>query len=371
MVLLAKNKRILMHTSLKRILGFTFVLLLCCGFANADPKTTIIATIGPATASVDVVEKMIRVGLDYARINFSHGSHESNAKLVEAVRAAAKKSGKSIPIIVDLQGPKYRIGKFENKEVSLDVGQTFTLDLNQSLGNKTRVTFNYPEIYTLLAKGGTVLLNDAAIALKITSITKDAIKTVVERGGVLSNNKGVNLPTLRTATVKVVTQKDKEDVEFALKNIKPDYFALSFVNNAQNVSELRKLIGKSKVKIIAKIETPQAIENLDEIVKASDAVMVARGDMGVEVGIEKVPVMERRIITSAKSHNKSVIVATQMMESMINSPLPTRAEASDVALAVYLDADSVMLSGETAVGKYPIETVEMMNKILEYTEKNK
>lgn len=359
-----------MQKTFKYVFNLIFVTLFYCAVAFAEPKTTIVATIGPATSSAETVKKMIHAGLDYARVNFSHGSYESNAKLIEAVRIAAREMGKNIPIIVDLQGPKYRIGKFENKEVELVVNQSFTLDLNQNLGNKTRVMFNYPELYTLLSKDGIIFLNDGAIILKITSVTKDSINAVVEKGGLLSNNKGVNLPTLNTTAIKVVTPKDKEDVNFALQNIKPDYFALSFVNNAQNVNEFRKLIGKNKVKVIAKIETSQALEHLDEIVKASDAVMVARGDMGIEIGLEKVPVMQKRIIASAKRHNKLVIVATQMMESMVNSPLPTRAEVSDVAFAVYLDADSVMLSGETAVGKYPVETVEMMNKILSYTEKN-
>lgn len=359
-----------MQKNFRYVLNLIFVTLCYCDIVHAESKTTIIATVGPATSSAITVEKMIHAGLDYARVNFSHGSRESNAKLIEAVRIAARKTGKNIPIIIDLQGPKYRIGKFKNKEVNLVVNQSFTLDLNQNLGNKTRVTFNYPELYTLLSKDGIIFLNDGAITLRISSITKNSINTVVEKGGFLSNNKGVNLPTLNTTAIRVVTPKDKEDINFALQNIQPDYFALSFVNNARNIDELRKLIGRNKVKIIAKIETPQALEHLDEIVRASDVVMVARGDMGVEIGLEKVPVMQKKIIASAKRYNKSVIVATQMMESMINSPLPTRAEVSDVAFAVYLNADSVMLSGETAVGKYPVETVDMMNKILRYTEQN-
>lgn len=336
----------------------------------AAPKTTIVGTLGPVSNSEAAIEKLVNAGLDTARINFSHGTHESNLKIAESIRAVEKKLGKHIAIMVDLQGPKYRIGKFENKKINLKEGQNFTLDLQDKVGDDKRVTFNHPELYSLLSKGGTLLLDDAAIVLKIKDINKNVISTVVERGGDLSNNKGVNLPTLN-APVKAVTDKDTEDALFAIENIKPDFFALSFVQRAKDIEELRKLIGNNKIGIIAKIEKPQAIANLDEIAQAADGLLVARGDMGVEMGDEKVPVMQRKIIKAAKKYNKPVIVATQMMMTMVSSPLPTRAEANDVATAVYLDADSVMLSNETAVGEYPVETVTMMDKILDYTEQNK
>jgi pyruvate kinase len=356
----------------KRVYWVCFALMLSIGsVASAEPKTFILATLGPASSSVDTMQRMVEAGLDQVRINFSHGSHESNFKLVQTVWEVEKRTGKHIPILVDLQGPRYRIGKFKDNQIELKQGQSFRLDLREEPGDETRVQFNHKPLYKLLAKDGVLLLKDGSIKLRVTAVSDQAIDTVVERAGSLGNNKGVNLPTMRTDSLDVITPKDRADVSFAVENIKPDYFALSFVNNAQNIKDLRALIGNSKSKIIAKIETPQAMDRLDEITRVADGLMVARGDLAVEFGYEKVPVAQRQMIEAAKRHKKFVIVATEMMASMENSPLPTRAEASDVATAVFLGADGTMLSGESATGKYPIETVEAMNKILEYTELNK
>lgn len=337
----------------------------------ADPKTTIVATFGPATSSVEKAGGIINAGVDFARINFSHGSHESNAKLIQSIRDAAAKLGKNIPIIIDLQGPKYRIGKFADGKISLQKGDKFVLDTKSELGDKNRVQFSHLDVYPLMKAGAHIMLRDGKIVLKATKVNKDSIETEVEVGGDLPDKQGVNLPDL-TGSVKVLTEKDKDDAKFALEEIHPDYFALSFVQTAQDIKNFRKFIGEKGqgVKIIAKIEVPMAIKHLDAIAQAADMLMVARGDMGAEMGVEKVPVMQRKIIAAAKKHNKPVIVATEMMMSMVNSPFPTRAEVSDVATAVYLKADSVMLSNETAVGNYPVETVTMMNKVLEFTEKH-
>ena len=230
--------------------------------------------------------------------------------------------------------------------------------------------FNHQEIYSAIAPGDTVLLIDGKLALKVISVNKNTIETIVELGGELSDKKGVNFPDMKKS-VQVITAKDAEDVRFAMKEIHPEYFALSFVQNGNNIKKLRKLINNDQVKIIAKIETALALKNLYEIARTADALMVARGDMAVEIGLEKVPVMQRRIIATAKKYGKPVIVATEMLMSMVDSPLPTRAEVSDVATAVYLGADSEMLSNETAVGRYPIESVKIMDKIINYTELHK
>lgn len=330
-----------------------------------DTHTKILATVGPATATKEMLEKLVEAGADAFRFNFSHGTHEEHAERYKVVRDIAESHKHHISIIADMQGPKLRVGRFVGGKVMLKEGQEFVLDLDESLGDEHRVNLPHKEIFAAIKKGDTLLLNDGNIALEIVSCDDSHAVTRVKVGGELSDHKGVNLPNI-TLPISALTPKDKDDLEFAL-NLGVDWISLSFVQKAQDVKEARDLIG-GRALIISKLEKPSAIEELDDIVKLSDAVMVARGDLGVECPIETVPVLQKRIVASCRKYAKPVIIATQMLESMINAPMPTRAEASDVATAVYDGADTVMLSAETAVGKYPAEAVSMMHKIISEVE---
>ncbi len=328
-------------------------------------KTHILATIGPSSASKEVIEKLIDSGADAFRFNFSHGTHAEHKERFEIVRKLSEAKGRHITLIADMQGPKLRVGEFKDGAIDLKEGQEFVLDLEKKLGDEERVTLPHPEIFKAVKPKDMLLLNDGNIRLKVIKCDSKHIWTKVVVGGKLSSHKGVNLPNI-TLPISAITEKDKEDLKFALK-LGFDWISLSFIQKADDVRQARKLIG-DKAWIISKLEKPSAITELDDIIQLSDGIMVARGDLGVECPIQQVPVLQKKIVTACRKYNRPVIIATQMLESMINNPSPTRAEASDVATAVYDGADTVMLSAESAAGKYPVEAVKMMKDIITEVE---
>eukprot|EP00471_Norrisiella_sphaerica_P004486 CAMPEP_0184485384 /NCGR_PEP_ID=MMETSP0113_2-20130426/6990_1 /TAXON_ID=91329 /ORGANISM="Norrisiella sphaerica, Strain BC52" /LENGTH=506 /DNA_ID=CAMNT_0026866803 /DNA_START=309 /DNA_END=1829 /DNA_ORIENTATION=- len=335
-------------------------------------KTKIIATVGPSSESFEALEELWLAGADVFRVNMSHGTHEGHRRVINNIRELEKKyvmSFCSIGILLDLQGPKLRIGRFEDGPVMLEKGKNFRLDMKDKRGDVNRVKMPHPEIFEALQPGANLLLDDGKIRLKVTKCGTDFAETTVMVGGKLSERKGVNVPDV-TLPISALTEKDKEDVAFGLEQ-KVDWMALSFVQQAGDIQELRNVIGDRSVKIMAKIEKPQAVADLKAVVNAADAVMVARGDLGVELSAHEVPVIQKRIVSHLRKVGKPVVVATQMLESMISTPVPTRAEASDVANAIYDGADAVMLSGESAAGKYPIEAVKTMEAIISEVEKSK
>lgn len=333
-------------------------------------RTKIVATLGPATNDKESLEAIIRAGVDVVRMNFSHGSAEDHMKRAEIVRAAAAAAGRTVGILADLQGPKIRVRKFESDKIVLNPGDTFILDAEWSaLGNQERVGLDYKELPNDVVKGDVLLLNDGMLEFDVVEVKGSQVICKVVRGGVLSNNKGINRKG-GGLTAPALTDKDKEDIKTAAL-IHADYLAVSFPRSADDMKLARELMhaagGKSL--LMAKIERAEAIPVLGEIIDASDAIMVARGDLSVEVGDAAVPGLQKRMIKMARTRNKLVITATQMMESMINNPIPTRAEVSDVANAVLDGTDAVMLSAETAVGDYPVETIEAMVRICIQAEK--
>lgn len=330
-----------------------------------NTHTKILATVGPATSTRGMLEKLVDAGADAFRFNFSHGTHEEHAERYNVVRQISESCNRHIAIIADMQGPKLRVGRFNGGKITLKEGQTFELDLDEKLGDETRVNLPHKEIFAAIKPHDMLLLNDGNIELEVLSCDSSHAVTRVKVGGELSDHKGVNLPNI-SLPISALTEKDRNDLEFAL-NLGVDWISLSFVQKAQDVKEAKEIVG-NRALIISKLEKPSAIDELDDIVQLSDAIMVARGDLGVECPIQTVPVLQKRILASCRKYSKPVIVATQMLESMINAPMPTRAEASDVATAVYDGADTVMLSAETAVGKYPAEAVGMMHKIIEQVE---
>lgn len=327
--------------------------------------TKIVATLGPATSSLEKIRELAAAGVNAFRFNFSHGDYQTHEANFKAVRKVARENKTYYSILADMQGPKLRVGDFENGHILLKEGQSFRLDMNPALGDEKRVSLLHKEIYAVLKKGMVLLLNDGQIRLMVKSFGKDYINTTVLIGGELSNHKGVNVPDV-ALPISALTQKDKKDLDFALK-LGVDWICLSFVQQPEDVLMAKKII-KNKAGIIVKIEKPTALNYLDEIITLTDAVMVARGDLGVECPIESVPILQRNIILKCREKGKPVIVATQMLESMIKSAMPTRAEVSDVATAVYEGADAVMLSAETAVGSFPIEAVHMMHRIIMSTQ---
>lgn len=332
-----------------------------------DSFCKIIATVGPASQSPDMLEKLVLAGVSVFRINFSHGKEEEVTARFAAIRALEKKYGVCLGILCDLQGPKLRVGTFKEGAVTLKEGQKFGLDMTGLPGDETRVTLPHPEIFKAMHPGLELLLNDGLIRLRVDEHTKDSALTTVTVGGVLSDHKGVNVPGVKLP-ISALTEKDRKDLQLAEK-LGADFIGLSFVQEPEDLLELRKLM-TSRADIISKIEKPSAIEHLNDIVALSDAVMVARGDLGVEVSTEMVPVLQRRIVDECRKVGKPVIIATQMLESMITNVTPTRAEASDVATAVYDGVDAVMLSGETAAGKYPVQAVQTMHGIIRTVEKD-
>lgn len=327
-------------------------------------RTKIVATLGPASSDQKVLEAMIRAGVDLVRMNFSHGSAQDHMKRADTVRAAAAAVGRTVGILADLQGPKIRVRKFENDKIVLNKGDAFILDASlDGLGNQERVGLDYKELPNDVEKGTVLLLNDGLLEFHVTSVKGTEVHCVVVRGGVLSNNKGINRKG-GGLTAPALTDKDKEDIKTAAL-IKADYLAVSFPRCADDMKLARTLMHAAggKAMLLAKIERAEAIPVLAEIIDASDAIMVARGDLSVEVGDAAVPGLQKKMIKMARERNKLAITATQMMESMITAPIPTRAEVSDVANAVLDGTDAVMLSAETAVGDYPIETIEAMARI--------
>ena len=325
----------------------------------------IVATLGPASSDPAVVRQLFMAGVDVFRLNFSHGNHADHRARFELLRALEKDTGRPIGILADLQGPKLRVGSFADGPVMLAAGQAFRLDLDPAPGNVQRAGLPHPEIFAALVPGAELLLDDGKLRLVVERCGADFAETRVAVGGKLSERKGVNVPGVMLP-ITALTEKDRRDLAFALE-LGADWIALSFVQRPQDVSEARALIG-DRAAIVVKLEKPSAVECLDEIVALTDAVMVARGDLGVELPAEKVPPIQKRIVRACRSLGKPVIVATQMLESMIDSPVPTRAETSDVATAIYDGADAVMLSAESASGRHPLLAVQTMNRIIEQVE---
>ncbi len=328
-------------------------------------NTKIIATLGPSSSSPLKIHSLFQAGADIFRLNFSHGSHEDHKKKVFHIRQYEKRLGRPIAILGDLQGPKVRIGKFKNSSILLKKNQKFLLDLSPKLGNEKRVFLPHPEIFKSVKKNTKILIDDGKVTLNVNSVTSDKIVTEVINGGKISNMKGVNVPDT-FLKMSALTNKDFKDLEFCL-DLGLDYIALSFVQKAQDIINLKKKIN-GQTGIMAKFEKPLAIKRMDEILDHCDAAMVARGDLGVEMPPEEVPIIQKRIVQTCRDKGKPVVVATQMLDSMINSPSPTRAEASDVATAVFDAADCLMLSAETAAGKFPIEAVKIMDRIIRGVE---
>ncbi len=328
----------------------------------------IISTLGPSSTSPEVIASLFEAGSDVFRLNFSHGQHEEHKELYDSIRKIEADYNRPIGIIADLQGPKIRVGNFVDKKIVLGNSVNFTLDSDQDKdGNEKRVSISNPEIYPSLEPGVELLLDDGKLKLVVEQNNGDSIDTKVLVGGILSNHKGINIPGA-ILPMSALTEKDRRDLQFAL-NIGVDWIALSFVQRPEDVAEARALV-VGRAGVLAKLEKPLAIEHLKQIVELADAIMVARGDLGVEAPPEDVPGLQKKIIRRARSEGKPVIVATQMMESMINSPTPTRAEASDVATAVFDGADAVMLSAETAAGEYPVEAVSIMDRIIRSAEQD-
>ncbi len=328
-------------------------------------NTKIIATLGPSSSSPLKIHSLFQAGADIFRLNFSHGSHNDHRKKVFHIRQYEKRLGRPIAILGDLQGPKIRIGTFKKKSVTLANNQKFDLDLSPNPGDEKRVFLPHPEIFKSVKKNTKVLIDDGKILLNIIRVNSEKITTEVLNGGKISNMKGVNIPDT-FIKMSSLTKKDIKDLEFCL-DLSLDYVALSFVQKAKDLIDLKKHIG-NQTGIMAKFEKPLAIKRMDEILFHCDAAMVARGDLGVEMPPEEVPIIQKRIVQSCRDFGKPVVVATQMLDSMINSPSPTRAEASDVATAVFDAADSLMLSAETASGKFPVQSVQIMDRIIRGVE---
>ena len=328
-------------------------------------RAKIVATLGPASNSATTLQRLFLAGADVFRLNFSHGSHSDHAKTHAMVRDLEASLGRTSCILMDVQGPKLRLGTFKEGKVALKVGQRFDLRLDPSDGDETGASLSHPEIFDTAQVGQRLLLDDGKVRLRIQALSDTHIETRVEAGNHLSNRKGVNIPDA-VLNISALTEKDRQDLAFGLK-LGVDWVALSFVQTPEDVIEARKIIG-DQANICIKMEKPSALEHLEALVALADGMMVARGDLGVELPPEQVPSAQRRIIAACRRAGKPVIVATQMLESMISSPVPTRAEASDVAGAIYEGSDAVMLSAESAAGAYPIEAVTVMNKIIEGTE---
>ncbi len=332
-------------------------------------KTKIICTIGPASSSPETVRELLLAGMDVARFNFSHGSHEEHALGIRVVREEAGKLGREVAIMADLQGPKIRTNDFPGGAIRIEDGDEVRIVCSSAEGGPGLITTRFEPLVRDSTVGDRVLLNDGLVELKVVRKEEGGLACLVVHGGELKNRRGINLPFVKL-DVRAMTDKDVEDARFALAQ-DVDFLALSFVRSARDVFQLKDLIDEQTrpVQVIAKIEKPEAVENLDSILEAADAVMVARGDLGVEMGIEKVPGVQKRIIREAMFKGVPVITATQMLESMISSPRPTRAEASDVANAVFDGTDAVMLSGETSAGRFPVEVVKTMAEIVEDAER--
>lgn len=337
---------------------------------NLGKKTKIVCTIGPATETEEKLTALVEAGMNVMRLNFSHGDFAEHQVRIENIKKVTEKTGKTVAIMQDLGGPKIRIGEFEKGVITLVEGQEFTLTTDTVMGNEKIVSVNYPKLAKEVKVGGYVLLHDGKKKLQITDIQGNNVITKVIVGGEIKNKRGVNLPGAYLS-MSSITEKDRADLEFGIKN-KVDFIALSFVRKPADIVELRDLLNEAKCDagIIAKIETPEALENIDEILKLVDGLMVARGDLAIEIPAEEVPLVQKMLIQKCNSLGKPVITATQMLESMIKSPVPTRAEVSDIANAIIDGTDAIMLSEETTLGGYPVEAVEMMTRISLRVEKD-
>ncbi len=335
-------------------------------------KTKIVATLGPASSSKETLRKMFLAGVDVCRLNFSHSKYDEHEKLIRIIRELNKELNTHIPILADLQGPKIRIGEVENNAIELKEGKTITITTRKCVGTKEKVYLSYTTFPKDVKKGELILIDDGKLGLRVISTNgKDEVVTKIEHGGILSSRKGVNLPDT-AISLPCLTEKDKNDVAFILDH-EIEWIGLSFVRSANDIRELRKIIQKhksdNKPGIIAKIEKPEAINEMDLIIDETDGIMVARGDLGVEVPLQNVPLIQKTLVRKCMTVGKPIIIATQMMESMIVNFRPTRAEVNDVANSVMDGADAVMLSGETSVGKYPVLVIETVQKILQQVEK--
>ncbi|MBA4042888.1 MAG: pyruvate kinase [Erythrobacter sp.] len=331
-------------------------------------KVKILATIGPASRSPEMLERLLRAGADAFRVNMSHGAHADHEAAINAIRALEKQFAKPIAILADLQGPKLRVGTFKDGQAVIRHSGHFVLDREETPGDENRVYLPHPELFGIMERGQRLLINDGKIRLRVLEADASRILCSAEVGGVISDRKGVNVPDAEVP-IPALTEKDRRDLAFATEH-GADWIALSFVQRPEDIAEARKLIGSRDVAICAKIEKPQAIHRLDEIIELADGIMVARGDLGVELEPYEVPPLQKRIVNASRRAGKPVIVATQMLESMIESPSPTRAEVSDVANAVYDGADAVMLSAESAAGAWPEESVAMMHAIAAQVERD-
>jgi pyruvate kinase len=331
-------------------------------------RAKIVCTLGPATSSPERIRELVDAGMDVARLNLSHGTYAEHEEIYRLVRAASDESGHGVGIFVDLQGPKIRLGRFKEGSARLENGQSFTITTRDIEGDSEIAPTTYAGLPGDVGSGDQILIDDGKVRLRVTEVDGADVHTEVVTGGSVSDNKGINLPGV-SVSVPAMSEKDIEDLRWGL-HLSVDFVALSFVRSASDVEDVRKIMEEEGLllPVIAKIEKPQAIDNLDAVIKAFDGFMVARGDLGVECPLEDVPFLQKRVIEKARRNAKPVIVATQMLESMITNPAPTRAEASDVANAVLDGADAVMLSGETSVGDYPIETVRTMARIISATE---
>lgn len=334
-------------------------------------RTKIVCTIGPASKDRKTLKKMFEAGMNVGRVNFSHGTHEEHKKTIESFRSVRDEMGIPAAVLLDTKGPEIRIRDFERGEEILDDGQTFTLTTDDVMGTKNIVSVTYQELPKEVAPGNLVLINDGKIVIRVEETTDTKVRGTVIHGGKISNHKGINLPNVNL-NMQYMSEQDREDILFGIEQ-NVDYIAASFVRSAQDIRVVRELLDKhggQEIKVIAKIESTQGIENFEEILQLADGIMVARGDMGVEVAYEKLPGIQKRFIRRCVQSGKIVITATQMLESMITSPMPTRAEITDVANAVFDGTTAVMLSGETAAGKYPVEAVATMAKIAEQAEED-
>ncbi|MEH3039912.1 MAG: pyruvate kinase [Sphingomonas paucimobilis] len=330
-------------------------------------KVRVLATLGPASNTPEMIAKLFEAGADAFRVNMSHGDQQSKVAVIQAIRGLEKQFGRPTTILADLQGPKLRVGRFAEGRVMLEAGQRFTLDRSNEPGDATRVELPHPEIFAAIARDARLLLDDGKLVLNVLDHDDDKIVTEVVVGGALSNSKGLNVPDV-VLPMAALTPKDISDLHFAVDQ-GVDWIALSFVQRPEDLAEARKLI-EGKAALLAKIEKPSAVARLEEIVEQCDGVMVARGDLGVELPPQSVPPLQKRIVETARRLGRPVVVATQMLESMITSPSPTRAEVSDVATAVYDGADAIMLSAESAAGSWPVESVAMMNDISHAVERD-
>lgn len=329
--------------------------------------TKIVCTIGPASESEESIRKLIKAGMNVARLNFSHGSHKDHKRIISRIRVISKELGTPVSILQDLTGPKIRIGEIENGSINLVSGNEFILTNRNVDGTENEVSINYKDLPKQVKEGDTILLSDGSIELLVKEISNSDILTKIVIGGELTSKKGLNIPN-RSLDISTFTAKDKKDLEFGIKN-GIDIIALSFVKNAKDISKVRRFIRKrnSDIPIIAKIETHEALEEIDRIIEAVEGIMVARGDLGVEIPLEEVPIVQKELINKANYGGKTVITATQMLRSMVENPRPTRAEAADITNAILDGTDAIMLSEETAVGKYPSRSVEIMGKISKKT----